>query len=85
MFLRLRHALYPTYPSGGKGDYLLFKNQFLYQATLQTKPSYTKILPVFLYAFRTISNFIHRKKVDVLDSGFLKRLWGFYLKMPNSW
>lgn len=42
MFLGLQHALYPAYLFWvEKADYLLFKDQFLYQATLQTMLSYT--------------------------------------------
>lgn len=42
MFLGLQHALYPACLFWvEKADYLLFKDQFLYQATLQTMLSYT--------------------------------------------
>ena len=64
---------------------------FFLRISFSTRPHYKprcpipKTLPGFLQAFKIISHFIHRNKVAVGDSGFLKMLWGIYLKMPNSW
>lgn len=59
---------------------------FFLRISFSTRPRYKpccpipKTLPGFLQAFRIISHFIHRNRVAVRDSGFLKTLWDFTLK-----